>query len=115
MMDPRHPLDTLFLSAESDFRLFQSYRIGNKWLLIAAQIAPEPTDQPVPEASQAGASRPAAGRGAPRPPQVWGWEGQRRRQPSEEYHTEHIERLNDSVRMCTLAHRHGLGNVVWLS
>ena len=49
------------------------------------------------------------------PPQLWCWEGQRRSQPSEGYHTEHIERLNDIVRMCTPAHRHGLGNVVWLS
>jgi hypothetical protein len=44
-----------------------------------------------------------------------GWEAQRRSQPSEEYHTEHIECLNDIVRMCTPAHSQRLGNVVWLS
>ena len=90
------------------FHVFDSDFIGNEWLFIAGQKVPELTDEPVPAASQTGASRPAAGRGAPRPPQVYGWEGQRRRQPSEGYHTKHIECLNDIVR-------HGLGNVVWLS
>ena len=106
MMDPHHPFDMLFLFAEYDFRLFESDCIGNECLLIA---------ELVPEALQARASRPAAGRESPRPPQLWGWEGERRSQPAEHYHTEHIERLNDIVRLCALAHWHGLGDVVWLS
>ena len=80
MMDPRHPLDTLFLFAESDFRLFESDCNGNEWLLIAGQNVPELTDEPLPQALQAGASRPAVGRGAPRPLHLLGWEGQRRSQ-----------------------------------
>ena len=89
--------------AESDFHLFESDCIGNEWLLIAGQKVPGLIDEPVPEALQAGASCPAAGRGAPRPPQLWGWEGQRRSQPAERYQTEHIECLSDieHVYACT--------------
>jgi CRP/FNR family transcriptional regulator len=64
------PFDTLFFLAESEFCLFKSHCIGNEWLLVVGQKIPELTDELVPEALQSRAYRLAAGRGAPRPPQL---------------------------------------------
>ncbi len=57
MMDPRHPSGTLFLFAKSDFRSCEYDCLGN-----------------------------AAGRGAPRPPQLRVWGGRRRRHQPKHYH-----------------------------
>jgi len=116
MLDDRHPPDTLFLFAESDFRWFRSDLAGDRWLLVAGQGAEEdPGGAPRPPQEEAGAPRPAAEGGAPRPPSYGGWEAQSRQQPREYCNTTHYECLQHIVRMCTLAHRRGVGNVMWLS
>jgi hypothetical protein len=65
MMDARHSPDILFLLADSDFRFFESDCLGDEWLLIGRHRVAQRSDAAGDPQAAAGASRLAAGNGAP--------------------------------------------------
>ena len=114
MMDARHSPDSLFLFSDSDFRFFESDCFGDEWLLLGSHRTAERCGATAGPQAQPRASRPAAADGAPCPPRAWGSRWQFTNMPSRCLHTEHSDCLSDIVRMCTVASRCGLGNIVWL-
>ena len=132
MCDKRHPDDQLFIVAESDFRFYRRDCLGEDWLKglaeeegpkLALTDLPEPVppataaplDGPDPETGElppppGGASRPSR---SPSPERYFqGWRPTGR---SKETSSHVSPELAGLVRCVTMAHRHGVGDLVWLS
>ena len=82
LMDARRSPDILFLLADSDYRFFESDCFGDEWLLLGSRTTAERSDAAGEPQTGAGALRPAAAEGAPRPPRAWGSRWQFTNMPS---------------------------------
>lgn len=130
MLDPRHPEDSLFFVAESDYRFYPQDCIESwyevcmdesiPWLdenlNVVTEPSPAPAEEPSPSPAEGTASSPspksAATKAAPQKRKFMGWTAAQRtdRKAGE---VEIAEELRDMVQICNRAAMIGRGHVIW--
>ena len=107
-------LRTLCSYLQTRISVFESDCLADEWLLLGSHTIAQRSDAAGEPQTGAGALRLAAADGAPCPPRAWGSRWQFTNMLFRRLHTVHSDCLSDIVRMCTVASRCGVGNIVWL-
>ena len=142
MADPRHADDTLFIVCEEDFRLYERDQPSQAALLWAdaepllresqgsgasssglnrEEAPPEPlykealqTSWQARNAASAAAMRRDTVSPSPCVPPLQQWPSRTQKPKPADFENPSVH-LKDIIRLCTAAHRHDRGNVVWLT
>ena len=142
MIDGRHAPDTLFLVAENDFRFFREHCVSNRdwfsevdafveshlqgpeivdsWGILQPAWPPEPEEVLPSSDDEAGGgpervepvAHPSVEEVQSTGPSFWGFSRAGKFLDKEAYHS---EELCDLVRIASIAHRKGKGDLIWYS